>query len=1023
MPKRRNKRVYLNLQWVMVFCALLSFFTRAPASAWDTNALDTSVVLLLIKTEGTTVIQDPFFDLLELGDELLVPVNRLAAHLNLEVSYFRREEKVVLVSKANDKWAEIYLEEQVYRIDGQSLLNSPPPVLFDSDLFVGIPFLATFLEAEIDWDFAYQTLSINVDAALLKQSPTPIRPEKEAPEPRKAPPPQEGPPFALSAVRYQLGAEHRKEAGEHETVTGFFKIRTDGYAGEWALSIAGGAEYEFDQQTFKPDLTLLRGKYQKDNELIIIGNTTLDLENTIAKQDLWGILYMIPDEQFRSELVAYTDVSGTAAAGDQVLLYVNDRLWETQQLAADGEYLFRDVPLRINRVNQIRIVTQKENGATFEATQMIAASPRIMKQEGNELLVTVGLYKPTDVTEWEGVLVSYRQRKAVTANLTFEQETTVSAPFVAFPDLSYVGADTGVAFRINDNLICTLDWMVGGEIKTDVRSGLEASLLYCLENGYFKGVIFYIPTAVSLGVKTEPGQGGKILSELELKEDLLLTTEGYLIEATPTARPWSLDGANLTLTKRFGHYGQNSLAGGIGKEWKTEDKNQGFFEVEETSFNIKHIQRENIFGTSTKVEFVTADFFLNQEGPFNLQKLYLLSDLTLAVARNFLFGVALDTTNTWKEQRYAGLNLTGEANTKWNMTANTLLMSNFLLQGRKESPPDATFQIDELTTGLALYQFLSRELTLFMDVKRIRELPFYSAAQDYRYTTANLGLNYFTYDGKWKINGSLGYRSPVSTRKHPQWSYGLSLERYLPSSFLLKLELKRLYDALWDEVPEDVIQISLSRALGFADGVWKPFRYTEEDNMASISGVVYLDINANGRFDKADKPLSAIRIRLDGSTTTSNEHGEYLFANLDPGIYRVEFHLPSLPANYTPVTGPQLIRLREQENFFIDFAVTANGSVSGKVFIDRNANGIQDGDEEPVSWVGVILDDGAQQVFTSEDGRFYFEGVPLGTHALTLDHTSLPTNLETVGHDVKTFTLTEESLEVSGLDFPLLTTD
>ena len=290
-------------------------------------------------------------------------------------------------------------------------------------------------------------------------------------------------------------------------MTGFFKIRTDGYAGEWALSIAGGAEYEFDQQTFKPDLTLLRGKYQKDNELIIIGNTTLDLENTIAKQDLWGILYMIPDEQFRSELVAYTDVSGTAAAGDQVLLYVNDRLWETQQLAADGKYLFRDVPLRINRVNQIRIVTQKENGATFEATQMIAASPRIMKQEGNELLVTVGLYKPTDVTEWEGVLVSYRQRKAVTANLTFEQETTVSAPFVAFPDLSYVGADTGVAFRINDNLICTLDWMVGGEIKTDVRSGLEASLLYCLENGYFKGVIFYIPTAVSLGVKTEPGQG------------------------------------------------------------------------------------------------------------------------------------------------------------------------------------------------------------------------------------------------------------------------------------------------------------------------------------------------------------------------------------------------------------------------------------------------------------------------------------------------------------------------------------
>ena len=74
MPKRRNKRVYLNLQWVMVFCALLSFFTRAPASAWDTNALD-KFVLLLIKTEGPQSSRS-FFDLLELGDELLVPVNR-----------------------------------------------------------------------------------------------------------------------------------------------------------------------------------------------------------------------------------------------------------------------------------------------------------------------------------------------------------------------------------------------------------------------------------------------------------------------------------------------------------------------------------------------------------------------------------------------------------------------------------------------------------------------------------------------------------------------------------------------------------------------------------------------------------------------------------------------------------------------------------------------------------------------------------------------------------------------------------
>ncbi|NLC52512.1 MAG: hypothetical protein GX770_00905 [Firmicutes bacterium] len=1022
MRIKSKNGVYVNSLHAIVLCCLLSFFTGAPASAQEPDALETSVVLLSIKTEETTIFQDPFFDLLEVENELLVPVNRLATHLNLETSYFRREEKVVLVSKANDKRAEIFLEEKIYRIDGRSFLNSPPPILFNSDIFVGIPFLESLLEAEINWDFTYQALTINVGAALLKENTGPSQPEEQAPKPNKTPP-QEGPPFALSAVRYQLGAEHRKEADDHETLTGFFKIRTDGYAGEWALSAAGGGDYDFDNHTLTPELTLLRGKYQKDNELIIIGNTTIDLEKTTTEQDLWGVLYMTPDDQSRSELVAFTDVSGTATAGDQVLLYVNDRLWETQALAADGDYIFRDVPLRINRVNQIRIVTHKENGETSESIQKVAASPRIMKQDGNDLLVTVGLYKPTDIEEWEGALVSYRQRKAVTENLTFEQETTVSSPFVTLPNLGYIGADTGVAFRINNNLICTLDWMVGGEIQTDVRSGFEASLLYCLEKGHFEGIILYIPTAVSQGVKTQPGQGGKILSEYELKEDLLLATEGYLLESTPSSRPWSLDGANLTLTKRFGSYGQNSLAGGIGKEWKTEEGREGLFESEETSINLKHIQRERTIGTKTDIAFVNADFFLNQEGPFNLQQLYFLTDLTFAVTRNFLFGVALDTTNTWKEQSYAGLNLTGEANTKWNVTDNTLLMNSLLVKGNKASAPESTFQVNELATGLSLYHFLSHELTLFADLQWIKESPFYTAAENYQYTTANLGLNYFTYDGKWNISGNLGYRSPLSTRKQPQWSYGLSLQRCLPSYYLVKLELQRLYDALWDEVPEYVIRISLSRALGFADGKWRPFRYTDEDNMASISGVVYLDTNANGRFDEGDKPLSGIRIRVDGSTTASNEKGEYLFANLDPGIYRVEFHLPSLPANYTPVTGPQLIRLREQENFFIDFAVTANGSVSGKVFIDRNANGLPDEGEKTLSWVGVVLDEGEQKVFTAEDGRFYFEGIPLGTHTLTLDRESLPDGLHPLGHEVKTFTITEEALDVSGLHFPLGTAD
>ena len=111
MWKRSRNRVHLNLLRTVVFCSLISLFAGGPATAQDPDALATNVVLLLIKTEEATVLQDPFFDLLELGDELLVPVNRLSAHLNLEVSYFRREEKVVLTNKTHGKWA-IYLKRR-----------------------------------------------------------------------------------------------------------------------------------------------------------------------------------------------------------------------------------------------------------------------------------------------------------------------------------------------------------------------------------------------------------------------------------------------------------------------------------------------------------------------------------------------------------------------------------------------------------------------------------------------------------------------------------------------------------------------------------------------------------------------------------------------------------------------------------------------------------------------------------------------------------------------------------------------
>jgi hypothetical protein len=69
--------------------------------------------------------------------------------------------------------------------------------------------------------------------------------------------------------------------------------------------------------------------------------------------------------------------------------------------------------------------------------------------------------------------------------------------------------------------------------------------------------------------------------------------------------------------------------------------------------------------------------------------------------------------------------------------------------------------------------------------------------------------------------------------------------------------------------------------------------------LASISGRVINDANANGRIDAGEQPIPGVSIRLtNGSgsdrTTTTDANGNYLFNQLNPGNYRViETNLPN----------------------------------------------------------------------------------------------------------------------------------
>lgn len=1011
------------LRWIAVLGAGLFLLAArgAIAASPDPERLETSIVLLTVKAGEEIVFQDPFFELIDLDGYQLVPIARLASKLGLTVSYRRGENKFVISEATCDRSAEVFIKEGVYLIEGELAWPDEPPVLLAGDCFISIRFVEAVSGGKISWDERYQELTVvtpqTASSLVIGAGETPKGywgPTETDTEP------QEGQNFSLGSIRYEVAVEHRRKEPAENELDGILKFRMDGRAGEWAVSAGTALNYDFYEHELEPELTLLRAKYHENNELIIIGDATVDLEKTIGEKEIWGALYMNPDRQLRKQLVAYTDLSGPAEEGDEVELYLNDRLYKKQQVSAAGVYHFVDVPLRLKRVNLLRIVIRKKNGDRIETTRRLTASARLTKVENNEVLVTTGLYRRKNLENWEGMMVGVRDRYGLTEDTTIEIEAAMDYPLRGRRRGNFVGTDAGIAFRLDEHLICTVDWLLGGNTEERVKTGVESSLLYCLENGYFEAIVFYIPGTVTEGVNYASGRGERVIGVLELKNDLILEAEGFLTHSPPDELKWSFKGGNLTLTKRFGKYRQNSLASGFLKEWETQTIEDGLLKAEETEFNTKFSLREAGINSNAQGALNSTDYSLNNGLKHNLKTLTLVGDVTKSFSDTLLAGLGLNTETTWFDRKYQGLNLEGDAVVKWGAWGNTLVTGNYLYRG-VNSPQRAGLRTDEIKIGLSLQRFLSTQLTLLLRGEQTTQRHLFdNKEQLYTFTSLGTGLNYYWPGDNGKLTWELGYCSPVGIRETPQWSYLFSIQKYLPSALMLKLEVERFYATLWDEQSELLIRFTLNHAFGFSDGKARPFRYSDEDNTAMIKGIVYLDENGNGQYDEWEKRLSGITMLIDGRSATTNEEGEYIFNFVQPGIYRVDFNPRSLPADYTPVTGEQVIRIRENENFFLDFGVTLNGSLSGLVFIDANGDGVKNEGEVALGMVGVVLDHNATTTFTNQDGVFFFEGIPLGAHAIKLDAESLPAQLKVTGEDEINVLLTEEALDVFDLQFPLV---
>jgi hypothetical protein len=173
---------------------------------------------------------------------------------------------------------------------------------------------------------------------------------------------------------------------------------------------------------------------------------------------------------------------------------------------------------------------------------------------------------------------------------------------------------------------------------------------------------------------------------------------------------------------------------------------------------------------------------------------------------------------------------------------------------------------------------------------------------------------------------------------------------------------------------------------------------------ATLSGVVYNDLNGNGAVDGGESGLSGVTVYLDTNNngsydtgepqTTTNGIGAYSFSGLIAGTYHVVEVNPSgftstadtQGANDDKITVTLSVNATSNNNNFLD--QQTNAEISGAIYHDLNGNGTLDGGESGIPAVTVfldtnnngILDGGESSTTTDGSGSYSFSGLAAGTY-------------------------------------------
>jgi len=195
-----------------------------------------------------------------------------------------------------------------------------------------------------------------------------------------------------------------------------------------------------------------------------------------------------------------------------------------------------------------------------------------------------------------------------------------------------------------------------------------------------------------------------------------------------------------------------------------------------------------------------------------------------------------------------------------------------------------------------------------------------------------------------------------------------------------------------------MVRLTRSFPFGTARSASLPGSPVRSGPTGRITGVVFADWDGDGHMGPGEDAVGDISIAVAGyGRVTSGTDGRFSFPNVPVGENVVAVDLSTLPADYDPPAEPErAVDITRNRAVDVPIGLLPLSSVRGVVYQDTDGDGRLSPADTPIDGAVVVLDEGARTE-VAHAGKFRFDAIRMGTHAVSVLTGSLPDGAQLAG--------------------------